>query len=152
MRKLLLPLAALAVLALAAAPAPPPAGTIQLPVTDIKYVAGPQGTPAGTEAAILEGDPTADGIMFTLRLRLPAGSRLLPHFHSENERVTVLSGEARVGFGDTFSLNGLKSFPAGSFYVNPKGAHHFVYFPKETVIQITGRSPWRTTAVDAAAK
>lgn len=149
MRKTLLPLAAL--LLLAAAPAPPE-GTIQLPAASIQYVKGPQGTPAGTEAAILEGDPTAEGTMFTLRLRLPAGARLNPHFHSENERVTVLSGEARVGFGDKFTDAGLTSFPAGSFYINPKGVNHFVYFPKETVLQITGRGPWKTTALDAAAK
>jgi uncharacterized RmlC-like cupin family protein len=147
MRKLLLALAALALLG--AAP-PPPEGTIQITPADIHWVAGPKTTPPGTMAAILEGDPTAEGTMFTMRLKLPAGSRLKPHFHGENERVTVLSGEARVGFGDTFRDTGLTSFPAGSFYVNPKGAHHFVYFPKETVIQITGRAPWKTTLLDEA--
>src|SRR5207253_11430851 len=98
MRKLLLPFAALLLLAAA----PPPAGTIQFTPASIKWVAGPKTTPPGTMAAILEGDPTVEGQMFTMRLKLPAGSRLKPHYHGENERVTVLSGEARVGFGDTF--------------------------------------------------
>jgi uncharacterized RmlC-like cupin family protein len=143
-RKLILPVLALLLVAAA-----PPDGTIQVTPGSIKWVAGPKTTPAGTMAAILEGDPTAEGQMFTMRLKLPAGSRLKPHFHGENERVTVLSGEARVGFGDTFRDTDLKSFPAGSFYVNPKGAHHFVFFAKETVIQITGRGPWTTTYLDA---
>ena len=145
MRKLLLPFAAILLLAAA-----PPDGTIQVTPSSIKWVTGPKTMPAGAMAAILEGDPTAEGQMFTMRLKLPAGSRLKPHFHGENERVTVLSGEARVGFGDTFRDTDLKAFPAGSFYVNPKGAHHFVYFAKETVIQITGRGPWKTTYLDEA--
>jgi uncharacterized RmlC-like cupin family protein len=140
MRKLLLPFAALLLLNAAI-----PDGTIQFTPGEVRWIDGPPGTPKGTQAAILEGNPTGEGVMFTMRLKLPAGSRLKPHFHAENERVTVLSGEARVGFGDTFRDTDLKSFPAGSFYVNPKGAHHFVYFPKETVIQITGRAPWTTT-------
>lgn len=144
MRKLILP--ALALLLLAAAP---PDGTIQIPAGSIQWMTGPKTAPAGTMAAILEGNPTVEGQMFTLRLKLPAGSRIPPHFHAENERVTVLSGEARVGFGDTFRDTDLQTFPAGSFYVNPKGAHHFVYFAKETVLQITGRGPWTTTYLDA---
>ncbi|MCU1349499.1 MAG: hypothetical protein JWO56_2529 [Acidobacteria bacterium] len=142
MRKLLIPFAAL--LLLAAAPAPPE-GTIQFPAASIKWSPGPLKMPPGTMSALLEGDPAVEGQMFTLRLKLPARSHLSPHFHSENERVTVISGEAQVGFGDTLRDTGLTSFPAGSFYVNPKGAHHFVVFPKETVVQITGRGPWRTT-------
>jgi uncharacterized RmlC-like cupin family protein len=143
MRTALLPILALAMLAAAALPD----GTIQITPAKIEWIAGPLGTPRGTMAAVLEGDPRAEGMMFTMRLKLPAGSRLQPHFHSENERVTVLSGEARVGFGDTMRDSGLATFGPGSFYINPKAAHHFVYFPKETVIQITGRGPWTTTLV-----
>ena len=36
----------------------------------------------------------------------------------------------------------MRKFPAGSFYVNPPQAHHFVLFPVTTVIQITGDGPW----------
>jgi len=143
MRKLILPFAALLLLA-AAPPAAPPEGTIQVTPASIKWGPGPLRTPAGTMSAVIEGDPQVEGQMFTMRLKLPAGSHLNPHYHPENERVTVLSGEARVGFGDTLRDSGLTTFGPGSFYVNPKGAHHFVVFPKETIIQITGRGAWRT--------
>jgi hypothetical protein len=115
-----------------------PAGTIQ--VTHVTWTAAPPSLPKGSQVAVLEGDPKAAGI-FTMRVRVPAGSRLLPHWHPRPERVTVLSGQVRVGFGDTFTTSG-RNFGAGSFYVNPPLAHHYVYFPRTSELQITGEGPW----------
>ena len=42
---------------------------------------------------------------------------------------------------------GTHRFVAGDFYINPPGAHHFVFFPKTTVIQITTEGPWTVTPV-----
>lgn len=126
--------------------AAPPEGTIQ--VTNVAWKAGPPSLPKGAQAAVLEGDPKSSGI-FTMRLKLPAGTKLPPHWHPRPERVTVLSGEARVGFGDTFDASSMKRFPAGSFYVNPPQSHHFVSFPKETVLQMTGEGPWELHEVAA---
>lgn len=118
---------------------PPPPGTIQ--VTHVVWKNGPPTLPKGSKVAVLEGDPKAAGI-FTMRLRVPAGSRVEPHTHPRAERVTILSGEARVGFGDTFQRKGMTAFHAGDFYVNPPESHHYVYFPQTTVLQITGEGPW----------
>jgi hypothetical protein len=98
--------------------------------------------PKGTKMAILEGDPKVAGAIFTMRLRVPAGSRLMPHWHPLPERVVVLSGQLQVGFGDTFVRKGMKTFDAGGFYVNPPESHHYVYFPKTSIVQITGLGPW----------
>ena len=97
--------------------------------------------PAGAKMAVLEGDPRHDG-PFTIRVKLPAGAKIAPHFHPQPERVTVIWGEARVGFGDVFDLKRTKRFPAGSFYVNPPESHHYVYFPRTTILQMTGQGPW----------
>jgi quercetin dioxygenase-like cupin family protein len=114
--------------------------TLPIQVTHVTWKDGPPSLPKGTKIAVLEGDQSKSGI-FTLRLKIPAGTRLLPHTHPRPERVTVLSGEARVGFGTTFSKDG-KGFPAGSFYVNPPDTAHYVFFPKETVLQLTCEGPW----------
>jgi len=116
-----------------------PPSTIQ--VTDVIWKDGPPTLPKGTKVAVLEGDPKAPGI-FTMRLRVPAGSVVEPHTHPRAERVTILSGEVRVGFGDQFNDSELKAFGPGGFYVNPPDSHHFVFFAKESVIQITGEGPW----------
>ena len=128
----------LAVLLLTALFAIPP-GAIQ--VTHVTWKDGPPTLPKGAKVAVLEGDPKAAGI-FTMRLRIPAGSRVEPHTHPRPERVTVLEGEAEVGFGDTFERKGMTKFHAGDFYVNPPESHHYVYFPRTTVVQITGEGPW----------
>ena len=121
--------------------AAPPTDLIQVRGAAIVWTDGPPSLPKGTKMAVLEGDPKKEGI-FTMRLRVPAGSKVLPHWHPRPERVTVLSGQVKVGFGDDWNDAGMLSFRAGDFYVNPAESHHFVLFPRSTVIQITGEGPW----------
>ena len=135
---------AVAVLALAAGPPPPE--TIQVKAASIVWKDGPPALPKGTKMAVLEGDPKQAGI-FTMRLRIPAGSKVMPHWHPRAERVTVLSGQVTIGFGDTWSDADMRSFGAGDFYVNPAESHHFVAFPRTSVIQITGEGPWELNPV-----
>jgi quercetin dioxygenase-like cupin family protein len=134
----------LLLLALPLLAAPPPPDAIQ--VTGVVWKAGPPTLPKGTKVAVLEGDPKQGG-MFTMRLKIPAGTRLQPHWHPRPERVTVLSGLAEVGFGDTFDRRSTKHFGAGSFYVNPPKSHHYLYFPRETVLQLTCEGPWELNYV-----
>jgi quercetin dioxygenase-like cupin family protein len=139
MRRTLLVL--LVVAAVAALAAAPPPEAIQVHAKGIVWKDGPPSLPKGTKAAVIEGDPKSTGI-FTMRLHVPAGAVVPPHWHPRPERATILSGEVQVGFGDTFDEKALTSFRAGDFYVNPPNAHHFVRFKKESVIQITGEGPW----------
>ncbi len=120
----------------------PPAGTIQHHASKLAWRPAPVSMPAGTRIAVLEGDPKSEG-MFTLRLQVPAGSRLPPHWHPRDERVTVLSGRVGVGFGNRFDTTRLRYFRAGDYYVNPAHSPHFVFFPEASEVQITGLGPWQ---------
>ena len=102
---------------------------------------GPPSLPAGSKIAVLEGDPRAEG-MFTIRVRVPAGAKLAPHWHPRHERVTILSGAAELGFGSTADRSTARRFGPGSFYVNPPRAMHYLFFPEETTMQMTGTGPW----------
>lgn len=126
---------------------PPPKGTIQVFPADVQWVDGPPTLLAGTKVAVLEGDPKKEG-MFTMRLKVPAGSVVRPHTHPREERVTVLSGAAFVGFGEEMDRTQAKKFPAGSFYVNPARTPHYVFFEEETVVQITGIGPWEVNYLE----
>lgn len=117
-----------------------PEGTIQKPVDAHQWVDAPHLSP-GVRMLVLEGDPKAEG-MFTIRLRIPAGTRLNPHWHPRDERVTVLSGLAKVGFGELWNEEAMTAFPAGSFYLNPPMSHHYVWFVEATEMQLTGMGPW----------
>jgi quercetin dioxygenase-like cupin family protein len=146
------PAGAVAALALAAGAvaAPPPPGTLQVQPESIEWRTGNPSLPAGTQIAVLEGDPKAAGL-FTIRLKVPAGARLAPHWHPREERVTVLSGLVLVGFGDAIDEAAARRFGGGAFYVNPPRSHHFVLFPQDSLVQITGVGPWEVHFLESPA-
>lgn len=95
----------------------------------------------GAQFAVLEGDPTASGGNYTVRLKMPAGYRIAPHWHPLRENVTVISGTFKVGMGDTFNADKMGSFPAGSFaYLDPD-MHHYAMAASDVVVQIHGTAP-----------
>jgi quercetin dioxygenase-like cupin family protein len=84
-----------------------------------------------------------------MRIRVPKGAALGAHWHPREERVTVLSGEVRVGFGDVPDRAATRRFTGGGFYVNPPNSHHYLFFDSESVLQITGVGPWQIHFVGA---
>jgi hypothetical protein len=97
--------------------------------------------PAGAQLAVLEGDPTASTGDYTVRLKMPDGYRIPPHWHPQRENVTVISGTFKVGMGDDFDKTKMGSFPAGSFaYLDPH-MHHYAMADGEVVVQVHGMSP-----------
>lgn len=134
-------LAALLVAAPVVAGTTVPAGTIQARGAALEWRAASPTMPAGAQVAVLEGNPQVRGL-FTIRLKVPAGARIAPHWHPRDERVTVLSGTVLVGFGDRVDETATARFGAGDFYVNPARSHHYVLFPAASVVQITGEGPW----------
>lgn len=107
----------------------------------IVWTDAPPSLPAGSKIAVLEGNPRAEG-MFTMRVRVPAGASLAPHWHPRDERVTILAGSAELGFGSVADAKKTVRYGAGSFYVNPPRVMHFLFFPEETEMQMTGIGPW----------
>ena len=114
------------------------APTIVTPGT-IAWVAG-TGPEKGAQVAVLEGDPSKAG-PYTVRLKIPAGGKFLPHSHRDVEHVTVISGTLRVGLGDVFDASKMKALPAGSYVVIPAGLHHFAMAQGDTVVQLHGTGP-----------
>lgn len=107
----------------------------------IKWGPAPPFVPAGAQLAVLEGDPMASTGDYTIRLKMPDGYRIGPHWHPKRENVTVITGALKVGMGDTFEVTKMMSFPQGSFaYLDPD-MHHYVMAVGETVVQVHGMSP-----------
>src|SRR5688500_848725 len=86
-----------------------PEGTIQLCGDGIDWKDAPLPFAKGARIAVLEGDPKKEGY-FTIRFSMPAYFRIPPHFHSKEERVTVISGNVFVGFGDIHDSTGATKF------------------------------------------
>jgi quercetin dioxygenase-like cupin family protein len=119
------------------------------PVADIQWKDGPATLPKGTKMVVLEGDPTKAGV-FTMRIKFPAGMIVSPHFHTQTEHATVMSGVLHVGVGDKFDKTATRSLPAGSFGFWPAGMKHFAWMEGETVLQLHGQGPWTITYVNPA--
>jgi mannose-6-phosphate isomerase-like protein (cupin superfamily) len=107
----------------------------------VQYGPAPSFVAPGAQLAVLEGNPMAASGDYTVRLKMPDGYRINPHWHPKRENVTVLSGTLKVGMGDHFVESGMMSFPAGSFaYLDPD-MHHYVTASGEVVVQIHGMAP-----------
>ena len=116
----------------------------------VQWGAAPPFIPAGAKLAVLEGDPMAASGDYTIRLMLPAGYKIAPHWHPLRENVTVLSGTLKVGMGDKFEQDKMMSFAQGSFaYLDPS-MHHYAMADGETVIQIHGMSPVQFNYINPA--
>lgn len=108
---------------------------------DIPYGPAPVFVPSGAQLAVLEGNPGASSGDYTVRLRMPDGYRLAPHWHPQRENVTVITGTFKVGMGDRFDENKMGTFPAGSFaYLDPD-MHHYAMASGEVVVQVHGIAP-----------
>ncbi len=131
-------------------PAPAPAAhTIVSPDT-LKWGPAPPALPAGAEAVVIAGDPATAGSQFTLRLKMPAGYKVPPHWHPADEHLTVLQGSLMVGMGEKFEESTMKPLTAGSFSVMPKEMRHYVRATSATIIQVHGVGPFALTYVNPA--
>jgi quercetin dioxygenase-like cupin family protein len=107
----------------------------------IKYGPVPAFIAPGAQLAVLEGDPTASSGDFTVRLKMPAGYRIAPHWHPNRENITVISGNFKAGMGDTFDESKMMTFGPGSFAFMDPSMHHYAMASGPTVVQVHGMSP-----------
>ncbi len=115
---------------------------------DIKWGPAPASLPAGAQATVLEGDPAKAGA-FTLRIKMPAGYKVPPHFHPADEHVTVLQGSFYMGLGEKFDESNASRLSVGSFAMMKTGQRHFAFTGNtETIVQLHGIGPWGITYVN----
>ena len=107
----------------------------------IPYGPAPAFVVAGAQLAVLEGNPGAASGDYTIRLKMPDGYRIAPHWHPQRENVTVISGTFKVGMGDSFDESKMGAFPAGSFAFLDPDMHHYAMASGEVVVQVHGKSP-----------
>jgi quercetin dioxygenase-like cupin family protein len=104
---------------------------------DIKWETAP-GMPTGAMRTVLAGNPSAAGI-YVVRVKLPAGARIAPHSHPNDELVTILSGTVLFGTGP--KETGGAELAAGTHVVIPSGTAHWAMAKTDVVYQTTGVGP-----------
>jgi quercetin dioxygenase-like cupin family protein len=103
----------------------------------------------GAQLAVVRGDPTKEG-MYVVRLKVPAGFKIAPHSHPNDENVTVLSGSFNIGTGDKLDQGKGTSVKAGGYSFVERGMTHYAWFTEDSVLQLHGLGPQGVTYVDPA--
>jgi quercetin dioxygenase-like cupin family protein len=62
---------------------------------------------------------------YVIRVKVSAGTRVMPHVHPEHRIYTVMSGIFYIGIGEEFKAEELRAYPPGSVIVLPGNTPHF---------------------------
>jgi len=122
---------------------------VVMPADSVRWGDAPNALPPGARFAVLDGDPGKAGV-FTVRIRMPDGYRVPPHWHPTMEHVTVISGTFGIGMGDTFDPAKGTVMGPGGFSGLPARMHHYAWAVGETVVQVHGMGPFAITYLNPA--
>jgi quercetin dioxygenase-like cupin family protein len=103
----------------------------------------------GASFAVISGDPSKTGL-FVVRLKMPAGYKIAPHWHPTDEHVTVLSGSFALGMGEKFDKATMTDLPAGGYALLPAEMRHFAMATTAATVQVHGQGPFVLTYVNPA--
>jgi hypothetical protein len=113
----------------------------------LQWGSQPPGLPAGGRAAVVRGDPSKAG-PFTVRIDLPNGYQVPPHWHPTSERIRVLAGTFLVGDGRTWSDASLRPLRAGQETTVAARHPHYVRAKGKTMVEIRSTGPFEITYVN----
>ena len=114
---------------------------------DIDWKAFPA-FPPSVRLAVVVGRPS-EPAPYTIRVKVPAGVKLMPHRHPEDRVYTVISGVFYIGLGDQFDGDNMNAYPPGSVIVLPGNTSHFHWAKSgEYVTQVTAIGPLGIEYVD----
>ncbi len=115
---------------------------------ELHWTDAPPALPKGAKLAVIQGDPSASGEIVTVRLKMPRGYQIPPHFHPTDEAVTVISGSFSMGMGDKLNRSAAKVLGPGGWGFMPRGEHHYAIANAETVVQVHLIGPFGITYVN----
>lgn len=124
------------------------AGSMYMNASEVKWGDAPPSLPKGAKMAVLSGDPGKAGA-FTARLKVPAGYKIAPHYHSTDEDLTVISGSFFFAEGDKMETKGAHEMKAGAFHHLPAKTHHYAFAKGGgAVVQINANGPFDIVYID----
>lgn len=125
-------------------------GHVLVPADEIRWGPASPKLPPGAEIVVLKGSPSLPGSQYVFRAKLPDGYSVPPHWHPEDENVTVLKGLFKLGFGERLEDAALRELGPGSFVTLPKHMPHYNRMAGETILQFHGIGPYDIVYVNPA--
>jgi hypothetical protein len=116
------------------------AEAVTVAAADVKFGPAPPVLPPGAQLAVLHGDPGKKG-PYAMRLKIPDGYKIAPHWHSNDEELTILTGTFVLAMGDKAGENP-HPMEVGAYHFLPAKMHHSASSKGETVIEIHGNGPF----------
>ncbi|HVU51235.1 MAG TPA: cupin domain-containing protein [Polyangia bacterium] len=107
---------------------------------DIKWGDAPPDLPKGAQLAVLHGEPAKKAV-FTVRLKMPKGYKIPPHWHTNDEQLTILSGTLALHMGDTMDAPA-HELGAGAYHFLPGKMHHAAEAKSDLIVQLDGMGPF----------
>jgi quercetin dioxygenase-like cupin family protein len=106
-------------------------------------------TPAGSQNAVLAGDPSKEGLYVQMVKWLAGNHFSHPHFHPHDRFITVLKGTWWVGTGTKYDPVGTVPMPAGTFVTHYGQQVHFDGAKEEdAILLIVGEGPGTSTPAE----
>ena len=100
------------------------------------------GLPAGTEIAVLYGNPSK-AEAYAVRLKFPKGYEVANHSHPTDESITVIAGKLFMAFvKNNPGRAGFTALVSGSFMILPAGSFHHLWAEGDTVVEIHSTGPF----------
>jgi uncharacterized protein (TIGR02246 family) len=130
-------------------PAPAPGHHTHVAPAQLTWGDAPPSLPPGAKLAVISGDPSQSE-PFVVRLQLPRGYTVAPHWHPTDEHVTVLTGTLSLGMGDTLDKSALQDLPVGGYALLPAEMRHYAVAKTAATIQVHGRGPFVVNYVNPA--
>ena len=149
MRKPMLALAVVTIAGLAAAQGTTPSKHVITTAAALTWGDPPPIFEKGAQFTVVSGDPGQAGL-YVVRLKMPAGYKIAPHWHPTDEHVTVLSGTFALGMGDAFDKAKMQELPAGGYALLPADMRHYAMAKTEAIVQVHGMGPFKLTYVNPA--
>ncbi|OTG68968.1 hypothetical protein B9T26_15300 [Acinetobacter sp. ANC 4169] len=122
---------------------------VVLTTSAMKWGEAPSVFPKGASFTVLSGDPSKAGI-FVIRLKMPAGYKIMPHWHPTDEHVTVISGTFSLGMGEKFNKSMMKKLPVGGYAHLPAEMRHYAMAVTPVTVQVEAMGPFALTYVNPA--
>ena len=128
---------------------PPELDHLMLTPDKLIWIDAPASLSSGAKLALIHGDSKAKEL-FSMRIKVPNGWEIRPHFHPDDEHVTVIQGSFWMGTGEKWEPDKMHEIPTGGFARMTKGTRHYGMAKAETIIQIHAMGPWGITYVNPA--
>jgi quercetin dioxygenase-like cupin family protein len=116
---------------------------------ELKWMDAPPGLPAGAKVAVLNGDPSKEGL-FTIRVMFPSNYKVPPHMHPATENVAVMEGNFYMGTGEQFDEKKAMMLSPGGFSSIPAQTPHYAFTKGKCTIQVHAMGPFAITYINPA--